>query len=61
MAWTEADAQRLRDAIARGEMSVTFADRTVSYRSVGELIKALDVVERALATTPRQTVVVPKR
>ncbi|MGH8585247.1 MAG: phage head-tail joining protein, partial [Gammaproteobacteria bacterium] len=31
MAYTEAQLQALRDALARGERRVTFADKTVEY------------------------------
>lgn len=40
MAITQQDIDRLDAAIARGERVVRFADRTVEYRSVDELIKA---------------------
>lgn len=49
MAYTEAQLQALRDALARGERRVTFADKTVEYRSVEELKAAIREVEAALA------------
>jgi len=49
MALTLAQLQANRDAIdgaiGRGELSVTFADRTVMYRSVGELKRARDIID----------------
>ncbi|MGI8426328.1 MAG: phage head-tail joining protein [Actinomycetota bacterium] len=48
MAYTEAQLQALRDALARGERRVTFADKTVEYRSVEELKAAIREVEAAL-------------
>lgn len=45
MAYTEAQLQEqittLETALARGERSVTFADRSVTYRSTQELRDAL--------------------
>lgn len=54
MAWTQTDADNLKVAIAKGERSVTFADRTVVYRSVEEMRQALAMIatELARATTP---------
>ncbi len=49
MAYTEAQLQALRDALARGERRVTFGDKTVEYRSVEELKAAIREVEAALA------------
>ncbi len=46
--YTEAQLQALRDALARGERRVTFADKTVEYRSVEELKQAIAEVERAM-------------
>jgi hypothetical protein len=54
VAFTQADADALRVAIAKGEKSVTYADRSVAYRSVEEMRQALAMVEAdlAAATTP---------
>lgn len=46
--YTEEQLQALRDALAKGERRVTFADKTVEYRSVEELEKAIAAVEAAL-------------
>jgi hypothetical protein len=37
VAYTEADLTRVRTALLRGEKTVEFADRSVTYRSVSEL------------------------
>ncbi len=60
MAYVEADLDRIRGAITRGELMVTFADRTVTYRSIDDLLKAEARIAAALsiATRPRQTVIV---
>ncbi len=59
MAFTQADADSLKTAIAKGERSVTFADRTVVYRSVSEMREALTMIEAEMARSssparPRQ-------
>jgi hypothetical protein len=56
MAWTQTDADNLKAAIAKGERSVSFADRTVTYRSVSEMREALSMIEAELgrnASPPR--------
>jgi len=46
--YTEAQLQALRDALAKGEKRVTFADKTVEYRTVEELKAAICEVEAAM-------------
>ena len=41
MAYTEIQLQALESALAKGERRVTFADKTVEYRSVDELMAAI--------------------
>jgi hypothetical protein len=48
MAYTPEHLLALETALARGEHRVTFADKTVEYRSVAELKAALVEVKRAL-------------
>ncbi len=48
MAYTPEQLVALERALATGEQRLTFGDRTVEYRSVEELIAAIDVVRRAL-------------
>lgn len=45
MAYTQSDLDGIRAAIARGEKTVQFADRSVTYRSVDEML----VAERKIA------------
>ena len=45
----EANLEALDRVIGRGELSVTFADRTVMYRSISELKKARDIIASDLA------------
>ena len=48
MAYTQAQLEALQQALVTGERRVTFADKTVEYRSVEELKAAIELVERAL-------------
>ena len=48
MAYTEVQLQALEAALAKGERRVTFADKTVEYRSVEELKDAIREVKRGL-------------
>ncbi|QLQ00124.1 MAG: hypothetical protein HZY78_07910 [Burkholderiaceae bacterium] len=48
MAYTETQLQALESALAKGERRVTFADKTVEYRSVDELVAAIREVRRGL-------------
>jgi hypothetical protein len=59
--YTQAQLDAIRAAIAKGEKSVTFADRTVVYRSMDELLKAEARIAAAVAATPKQTIVVAPR
>jgi hypothetical protein len=45
MAFTQDDLDSIREAIATGEKSVTFADgKSVTYRSMDELVKAEQLI-----------------
>lgn len=48
MAVTQADIDALTSAIASGERQVTHGGRTVTYRSIDDLIKARDTLQREL-------------
>lgn len=54
MAFTSADLDAINAAIARGERTVQFADRSVTYRSIDELLQARAVIAASLAARPRQ-------
>jgi len=49
MAFTETDLEVICRAIATGELSVTFADRTVTYRSMTDLLLAKEIIEGEIA------------
>lgn len=48
MAVTQADIDALTSAIASGERQVTMGGRTVTYRSIADLILARDTLQRDL-------------
>lgn len=50
MAYTQKHLDAVEAAIARGEKIVRYADRTVEYRSVNELLQARDVIRTSLAS-----------
>jgi len=59
MAYTETQLQALESALAKGERRVTFADKTVEYRSVGELMAAIREIRRGLLQQAAETGLLP--
>ncbi|AXO89004.1 hypothetical protein DZC75_13710 [Pseudomonas parafulva] len=59
MAYTKAHLDAVERAIARGEKTVRYTDRTVEYRSVDELMRARDLIRSELVQSagPRSRVV----
>jgi hypothetical protein len=55
MAWTQAQADALRVAIAAGVKSVSVNGRTVTYASIAEMMGVLRAIE-AEANAPTQAV-----
>jgi len=49
--WTETDLLEVTRAIASGALEVRFSDRTITYRSIDDLIKAKNVIESYLSTS----------
>lgn len=49
MAYSQSDLDAVRTAIARGEKTVQFTDRVVTYRDISELLEAETRISRALA------------
>lgn len=49
MAWTQAQLDAIEAAIASGELTVRLGDRTVTYRSMEELLQARAVIKETLA------------
>ncbi|HOQ47741.1 MAG TPA: hypothetical protein PLA43_10745 [Bryobacteraceae bacterium] len=50
MPWTQQQLDAIETAIASGELTVRFGDRTVTYRSMAELLQARAVIKESLAT-----------
>ncbi len=48
MPWTPQQLDAIEAAIASGELTVRFGDRTVTYRSMQELLQARAVIKEAL-------------
>lgn len=53
--FTEDDLRAIRRAISKGERSVQFADRSVTYRSMDELFKAEQRIVAALTAAAGPT------
>lgn len=49
MAFSQTDLERIERAIARGTLTVRYADRTVTYQSMTDLIRARDLMRSELA------------
>lgn len=51
MAYTEEQCKALRETIASGQLQVRYADRSITYRSVDEMVQILRLMEseRAMA------------
>lgn len=49
MSWTKDDVQRLKAAIASGQLSVRHGDRQITYQSVEAMLTALDRMEAEVA------------
>lgn len=60
MAYTLAHLEALEAALAKGERRVTFADKTVEYRTVDELKDAIREVKRQLDRLDAQSGLWPK-
>jgi hypothetical protein len=50
VAYTEADLAAIRSAIAKGERTVSYVDRSVTYRSMEELLAAEERIAGSLVT-----------
>lgn len=61
MAFSQADLDAIRSAIAKGELSVTLDGRSVTYRSVSELLLAEQRIAGSLSARPRQSYIVASK
>lgn len=55
MAWTQADVDAIEAAIASGTLSISNGDKTITYRSVTEMLKARDSMKAALNGSASRT------
>jgi hypothetical protein len=57
MAWTQSDIDTLRAAVAAGGAvkSMTFADRTVTFNSIDEMLRLIATMEHSIATAAGTT------
>ncbi len=53
MSFSARDLDTLDRAIAQGSKTVSFADRSVTYRSLEEMLQARALIERELSAAPR--------
>jgi hypothetical protein len=51
MAWTQAQLDALDEAIANGVLTVKYQDRTVTYRSLDEMLKLRETMRQELGLT----------
>jgi hypothetical protein len=56
MAWTQADIDALKRAIAdgRGARSITFGEQTITFNSPSEMLELLAVMAREVNNATRQ-------
>lgn len=50
MAFTAAQLQALKDALASGELTVTYDGKTVTYRSIDDLKEAIAYIESEMVS-----------
>ena len=55
MGYAQSDLDAVRSAIAKGEKTVSFADRSVTYRSIAELVEAERLIAADLAPRSKQS------
>lgn len=48
MAWTSAQLEALESAIAQGTLTVEYADKKVTYRSLEDMLRLRDLMRREL-------------
>jgi RNA polymerase-interacting CarD/CdnL/TRCF family regulator len=51
MAFTQSDLDAINEVIASGELTVRYADRTITYQSTEALLKARQVIIDEIAAT----------
>lgn len=54
MPWTQTDIDALKAAIGSGVLQVAYADRTITYKSTDDQLKALSLMEGEVNSATRQ-------
>lgn len=52
--FTDEDIESLKKAIARGAQTVSYGDRSVTYRSLDEMIRLLNLLRSSKAQPPKK-------
>lgn len=52
-AWTLDDIALLEKAIAQGTLRVQYADKLIEYRSLGDMLRTLDLMRKDLGVAPK--------
>lgn len=52
--WTESDLTAIEAALARGELSVRYEDKQVTYRSVDEMLRIREMIAGSLRSSTAQ-------
>ncbi len=55
MALTQSDVDKLKKAIARGVLKVEYANESVTYQSIDQMLKALAFAENDIASTSNKS------
>ena len=58
MAFSQAQLDAIEDGIAAGVTSVSYEGKTASYRSIDEMLRIRDIIQRALGVVPQKSATV---
>ncbi|KJS36673.1 MAG: hypothetical protein VR70_13790 [Rhodospirillaceae bacterium BRH_c57] len=59
MAFTQSQLDALENAIASGQLTVTYDGKSITYRNMGELLRAHDIIKRSLSKAGTSAVSTP--
>lgn len=51
MAWTQDDIDKLDKAISKGTLTVAYRDRTLTYRSLDEMLRIRTLIKAEVASS----------
>ena len=55
MAYTQAELDALKEAIATGALTVRHGDKSITYKSTAEMLAAVERIKRELASPKRRS------